>query len=301
MTGTVSTSLVVDSSACLPPALGESPWVRVVPMTLHVDGRDLRDGIDLGLDAFYERLRRPGPLPTSSSPAPGAYLEAFQDVQTPAAVCLTIPERYSMMGRSARVAVDLLHEIDPSRDVRVIDTGTAAGGYTLVAEAAAAACMAGLSADKVVAHTEAVAGGAQVIGALETLRFLTRSGRVPAIAALGGDLLRVRPVFALSGADVRRLTVVRGTRRALRTVAEQLRAVTDPNGSFRLAVFTAADPAVADQLAAALREVFGDRPVERLALTPVIALHTGPGLLGAAAVPDLPLPCAEPSGPRARP
>ncbi len=290
------TALVVDSSACLPPALGEAPWVTVVPMTLHVDGRDLRDGIDIGIEAFYARLRGPGPLPTSSSPAPGAYLEAFGGADAEAVVCLTIPERYSMMGRSARLAVELLRERDPSRDVRVVDTGTAAGGYTLVAEAAAAACAAGLGPDRVVAHTQAVARGAQVIGALETLRFLTRSGRVPAIAALGGDLLRVRPVFALSGTDIRRLAVVRGTRRALRTIAEQLRALTDATRPLRLAVFTAGAAETADALAAELCATFGAQPVERLALTPVIALHTGPGLLGAAAVPDLPLP--DPAPPR---
>jgi fatty acid-binding protein DegV len=38
-----------------------------------------------------------------------------------------------------------------------------------------------------------------------------------------------------------------------------------------------------------LRELFGERPLERLNLTPVIALHTGPGLIGAAAIADLPL------------
>jgi len=293
VTGSGRTSLVVDSSACLPPALGEAPWVQVVPMTLHVDGRDLLDGIDIGVEEFYARLRRPGPLPTSSSPAPGAYLEAFRAARTEAVVCLTIPERYSMMGRSARVAVDMLHEHEPDRDVRVVDTGTAAGGYTLVAEAVARACAAGLPPGRVVAHAEAVARGAQVIGALETLRFLTRSGRVPALAALGGDLLRVRPVFALSGADIRRLAVVRGTRRALRTVAEQLRAVTPAEGPLRLAVFTGGAGAPADQLVDELRATFGDQPVERLALTPVIALHTGPGLLGAAAVPDLPLPAVD--------
>ncbi|HUY97536.1 MAG TPA: DegV family protein [Verrucomicrobiae bacterium] len=289
MTRAVGTALVVDSSACLPPGLGEAPWVTVVPMTLHVDGHDLRDGIDIGVDEFYARLRQPGPLPTSSSPAPGAYLEAFRSADADAVVCLTIPERYSMMGRSAKVAVGLLHQEEPRRVVHVIDTGTAAGGYTLVAEAAARACAEGLSAERVVEHARAVAAGAQVIGALETLRFLTRSGRVPTIAALGGDLLRVRPVFALSGSDVTRLAVVRGTRHALRTVAQQLRALTAADIPLRLAVFTAGSLEMADQLAGELVASFGDQPIERLALTPVIALHTGPGLIGAAAVPDLPL------------
>jgi len=44
------------------------------------------------------------------------------------------------------------------------------------------------------------------------------------------------------------------------------------------------------ELTAQLKERFGELDVQRLSLTPVIALHTGPGLIGAAAVADLPLP-----------
>ena len=290
MTPQVRTALVVDSSACLPPALGEAPWVAVVPMTLLVDGRELRDGIDVTVEEFFTRLRQAGPPPRSSSPAPGAYLAAFRAAPAPEIVCLTIPERYSMMQRSAALAVDLLREESPQRTVHIVDAGTAAGGYTLVAEAAAAACAAGCTAAAVVAHVRRVAAGAQVIGALETLRYLVRSGRVPAIAGLGGDLLQVRPVFALTGAEVRRLAVVRGTRRALREVATQLRSLVPPDTAVRLGVFSGASPATTDGLVAAVRGAFGAVPVARLPLTPVIALHTGPGLLGAAAVPDLPPP-----------
>ena len=283
------TALVVDSGACLPPALGESPWVRVVPMSIEIDGRVLRDGIDISSEELYRRLGGPGPLPTSSSPSPGDYLKAFLAIPNPDIVCLTIPDRYSMMGRSARVAAEMLRSEAPEKRVEILDTGTAAGGYTLVAEAAAAACAAGLERERVAAHVRAVAASARVVAALETMRYLVRSGRVPALAGLSGDLLHVRPVFAFAGGDVRRLGLVRGTRRALRAVAERLREQTPPETEVRLAVFCGNSPQTMPELEHYLRELFGERPVERLNLTPVIALHTGPGLIGAAAIADLSL------------
>jgi DegV family protein with EDD domain len=258
-------------------------------MSIEIDGRTLRDGIDISSQELYARLADPGPLPTSSSPSPGEYLNAFRATSIPEIVCLTIPERYSTMGRSARVATEMLRSDAPEKRVEIIDTGTAAGGYTLVAEAAAAACAAGLDREEVAAHTREVAASARVIATLATMRYLIRSGRVPALAGLGGDLLHVRPLFAFTAGDVRRLALVRGTRRALRAVAQQLREQIPPDTKVRLAVFCGDAPGAVPQLISHLRELFGDRPVERLNLTPVIALHTGPGLIGAAAIADIPL------------
>ncbi|MGC1183777.1 MAG: DegV family protein [Candidatus Dormiibacterota bacterium] len=283
------TELVVDSGACLPPALGESPWVSVVPMSIEIDGRTLRDGIDISAAELYRRLGDPGPLPTSSSPSPGDYLKVFRATSSSEIVCLTIPERYSMMGRSARVAAEMLRSEAPEKKIEILDTGTAAGGYTLVAEAAAAACAAGLGQAEVVTHVREVAASVRVIAALETMRFLVRSGRVPALAGLSGDLLHVRPLFAFAGGDVRRLGFVRGTKRALRAVAEHLREQTPPDTAVRLAVFCGDSPSAIPQLTEHLVKLFGVGEVERLNLTPVIALHTGPGLIGAAAVAEIPL------------
>lgn len=290
MTGQARTALVVDSGACLAPALGEAPWVQIVPMSIEIEGRVLRDGVDITSDELYARLQDPGPLPTSSSPSPGDYLNAFRKCEAPAIVCLTIPSRFSMMGKSARLAADMLREEQPKRRVEVIDTGTAAGGFTLVSEAAARACAEGLEVEQVVEHTKAVAETARVIAALDTMKFLVRSGRIPALAGRGSDLLHVRPVFAFTGGDVRRLALVRGTNRALRVVAQQLRDRMPQGEPVRLAVFCGAAPQAAPRLEDHLRGLFDTQEVERLSLTPVIALHTGPGLVGAAAVVDRPPP-----------
>ncbi len=282
--------MVVDSGACLPPDQVKLPFVTVVPMSIEVDGRDLRDGIDISSEELYTLLGGEGPLPTSSSPSPGDYLKAFRAAPQSCVVCLTIPGRFSTMERSARVAAEMLRDEQPTKRVVVVDTGTAAGGFTLVAEAAVAACAAGLELDQVTAHVGRVAASARVIATLETMRFLVRSGRVPALAGRGSDLLRVRPVFGFIGGDVRRLALVQGTRRALRTVVDALSEQMPRDIPLRLAVFCGDAAPALPELVDGLRRRFGDHDIQQLNLTPVIALHTGPGLFGAAAVVDLPLP-----------
>ncbi len=290
MSATFRTALVVDSGACLAPDIAGAPFVQVVPMWIELDGTSLRDGVDITSEALYRRLGEEGALPSSSSPAPGDYLRAFQNAQADEIVCLTIPGRFSTMVKSARVAADMLHASNPTRSVEIVDTGTAAGGFPLVAEAAARACEAGLNAAAVADYTRQVAATTRVIAALDTTRFLVRSGRIPALAGLGSDLLHVRPVFSFAGGDVHRLALVRGTKRALRTVAEQLRERITTDARVRLAVFCGDAPDAVPALTQNLLDKFGPQPIERLNLTPVIALHTGPGLVGAAGIADLPLP-----------
>ena len=288
--GNQRTALVVDSGACLPPELAGAPQVTVVPMSIEVDGRVLRDGLDISSEELYAMLRSAGPLPSSSSPSPGEYLRAFREATADSVLCLTIPGSFSTMERSARVAAEMLREEQPGKRVEVMDSGTAAAGFTLVAEAAAAACAAGLELEQVVGHVARLAASTRVIAALETMRFLVRSGRVPALAGRGSDLLRVRPVFAFVGGDVRRLGLVQGTRRALRTVVDSLYEQMPREAPLRLAAFCGEAASSMEPLVEALRVRFGVDEVEQLSLTPVIALHTGPGLFGAAAICDLPLP-----------
>ena len=108
---------MVDSGACLPPELAGAPQVTVVPMSIEVDGRVLRDGLDISSEELYAMLRSAGPLPSSSSPSPGEYLRAFREATADSVLCLTIPGSFSTMERSARVAAEMLRDLCPDREV----------------------------------------------------------------------------------------------------------------------------------------------------------------------------------------
>src|SRR5919109_2574253 len=87
-------ALVTDSGTVLSdrPAAG----VRVIPLRIAFGGEVLRDGLDISSEDFYRRLRA-GEVPTTSTPSPGEYLEAFRSVDAEHIVCLTIPPGLSAM------------------------------------------------------------------------------------------------------------------------------------------------------------------------------------------------------------
>ena len=211
-------------------------------------------------------------------------LDAFGRCDADAVVCLTIPARWSGMHDAAELAAGMLAEREGLRRVTVIDTGTAAGGYALVARVAAAMCAHGASLDEVRAELRRACAGVRTYGALSSLTYVARSGRVPSLLAGISNTLRVRPVFRLVGGETGRVAL---TRTAAGAVQALQRAATEHlNGDPQWLLVYHADAeqdaaALAVGLAAAARIVRS----ETVPLSPIAGAYTGPGTIGFAAVP----------------
>ncbi len=276
-------AIVVDGGAALSEDLEQG--VVVVPQHITVASTEfVDDGSPNSYDDFY-RLLRAGGTTATATPSPGSYLEAFRRTEAETVLCLTIPERWSGMHSTASLAADMLAAEEGRRRVTVIDTGTAVGGIALIAR-----CAASLSESTDVApgweeSVRSACAQVRVYGALATLTYVARSGRVPALLAGISNTLRVRPVFKLvDGGDTGRVGLARTTSGTIRQLE---RAAVGDLGSRPLwfVVFhaDAADDAaeLADRLSSSLHAV----RCETLALSPMFGAHTGPGTIGFAALP----------------
>jgi DegV family protein with EDD domain len=276
-------ALVVDSGAVIRPLPDQG--IQVVPLRIVFGDRAFHDGVDMTSEEFYARLAA-GETPTTSTPSPGEYLEAFRAAEADHVICLTIPASLSAMHDSATLAAGLLAGEDPGRAVEVIDTGNAAAGHGLVARAAALLCAAGATPTEV--RERVLEAGREVLmyGTLSTLQHVARSGRVPSIAAGISDLIGVRPIFELRHGEARRAALVRGERRMLRTFQRLAleRLGEDPPPVWLLVVHAAA-PEAAGRLRDALHQVLPVGRSEMIPLTPVMGAYTGPGMTGFAAMP----------------
>jgi DegV family protein with EDD domain len=279
---TRSCGVVVDGSAAM--VEDGSRGLAVVPLRIHVGDHDfVDDGHTNAYATFYHELRQGGAA-TTSTPAPGEYLEAFRRVDADHVVCLTIPARWSGMHRSATMAADMLADSEGRRRVDVLETPTAIGGLALVARAVAEVCAAGADVDSVIARAHSASEEVRLFGALATLTYVARSGRVNSLIAGISNSLHVRPVFRLEGGEPDRVALTRtasGAVDALERVAvEELDSVPQ-----WLLVFhaDAGEEArmLADRLAAAT--VVGR--CEVVELSPIGGAYTGPGAFGFAALP----------------
>jgi DegV family protein with EDD domain len=277
-------AIVTDSSACLPRELAERYRITIVPLAYLFGGEVHHDG-DLSSGEFYDRLRHAHQPLSTAAPAPGQYLEAFRrlhDGGATAVLCLTLSSRYSGAHSSAVKAAEYTERDIPDLALHVIDTGGIAMAHGFAVLAAARAAAAGATLDEAAATAKRAAANSNLVGLLDTTRYLARSGRVPWVLHWVASLLRIKPVIAAAegriGAVGRARTTERGIERMLSYVSKRI-----PRDSpLRIAVMHAGEPQRAAELADRLRERLAPEELLITEFTSAMTVHTGPRFIGIA-------------------
>jgi DegV family protein with EDD domain len=277
-------AIVADSSACLPRELVEANRIAIVPLGLTIGGELYADGSITNAELFERLIACRGGAQTASA-SPGAFLEAFarqRDAGATDVLCLTLSARYSGTYGAALDAAALVQDRLPGLQVRVVDTGGLAMTHGFAVLGAARAAKAGACLDGAADTARRIGQAGQLLGTLDTLRYLVKGGRVPWILGSAASLLRIKPVLAFEGGSARSI----GRPRTWPAASEQMlhRLVTDGSGGGPLhaAVMHVDAPDRARELACEVQTRF--HPAELLVseFTSVMAAHTGPGFVGLA-------------------
>ena len=280
-------AVVVDSSSCLPGHLLDRWEIQVVAHELVLGDRTFRDGVDIHPDEFYRLLQNGHGTPTTSSPSPAGFLDAFRSAGSVAGstVCITLASDFSATYSSACVAATTARQEMPGSVIEVIDSRTAAGAEGLIALEAARAANAGVDLDGVLSVVNDLIPKVNLLAFLDTLYYLRKSGRVPRVAAWAGSLLGIRPLTELKLGEARMLERPRSRVRAI----ERLVGVMEGRVGGRpvhVIVMHAQASKDADDLCNRVQDEFDCREIFVSEFTPVMGAHLGPGLLGLAFYSD---------------
>jgi DegV family protein with EDD domain len=293
-------AVVADTSACLPQALIEQYGITLVPLAYLIDGELYHDG-QLAAEEFQRRLEEAKAPPTTTVPAPGEFLDVFRRLRADGRdriLCLTLSSRYSGTYSAALNGAELARREMPRLELRVVDTGGLAmtHGFAVLAAARAAADGAGM--EEAAAVAASVGGRASLVGALDTMRFLVKSGRVPWIVSWAASLLDIKPVLAAARGEVRSHGRPRTMRNALDRIVRYLRERAGPAERLHVAVMHFGARERAQALLERVREELSPAELMLTEFTPVMSVHTGPGFIGLAFYSDAPDPAP---APRSRP
>ncbi|MBN1160368.1 MAG: DegV family protein [Dehalococcoidales bacterium] len=281
---TKTVGIVTDTTACVPPEQVKTLNIEVVPVPLIINEKTYRDGIDITPTEFYTMLRNSKKLPTTSASSPTPYLEAFRKASRRAQsiLCLTEPVKFSAMYNSARAAVEMAKNTLHDVTIEVMECTTAAAGQGLVALAAARAAALDESLEEVKRIVGNVMSRVNLFATLDTLHYLARSGRVPQAAALVNTILDLKPVFTLNHADPHTVGLPRTTKSALGRILKLMDATVKKGQQLHVAVMHADAEKEAIILKDRITAQFDCKEIYITEFTPVMGVHTGPGLVGAA-------------------
>jgi DegV family protein with EDD domain len=238
-------------------------------------------------DEFFDELRRAERLPTTSQPSVGDFTSVYEPLLAEGGEIVSIHISGGLSGtpEAARQAKEALERDGKGGErIEVVDSTTAAGGLGFMVLAAAKAAGDGADAKGVAAVVAEARSELKMWFAIDTLEFLKRGGRIGAASAWIGSTLKVKPILTVEN-EMTPVERVRTSSRAFERMLDYARQRADSGAG----AWSAQHINAPDQCAALVErgtEVFGHGPTIVSEIGPVLAAHTGPGLLGIGAIPE---------------
>jgi DegV family protein with EDD domain len=270
-------AIVCDSTHDLPPDITQKLRLTVVPFTINF-GTDssLDDGV-MSLEDFAELLdqyERGKGYPTTAAPAPSRFAEAFMSHVRQGLsriLAITLSRKLSKTYDSAVQAAGMVEEEYPDSEIEIVDSLSGSMGEgALVLEAARVRDL-GHPLQEAKRLVEEMRGRLRLLAAVETTRYLVKSGRARPFQHMFSSALQIKPVITARDGAMALYARVRG--RMERAVD---RMVDEVQRTYRSGLVS-----VVEGIAPDLREMLVHKLSQRLNLNREQILETriGPALL----------------------
>ena len=240
---------------------------------------------EISADDFYNRLEAMRPaIPTTAQPSSGIFAELYRKIAEKEKEIFSVHISSGLSG-TINSARDGGEQVKPEANVSYWDTLTLSGGERFQVMAAALASKANWALQSIHERLEKIREKTEVIYTLDTLEYLARGGRIGRVKAMAGALLNLKPVIRVAS-DGKYSTVTTG-----RTLSKSINSITEylygkyAHTPVWVTVLHGRFAEKAEVLANELKAKLNIVQFETVRISPVLGVHTGPGIVGAAVVP----------------
>ncbi|HHW14717.1 MAG TPA: DegV family protein [Firmicutes bacterium] len=268
--------VVVDTTCSMPLEWYDRHGIVPVPLYVREGAQVQRELFDVSYDEFYQR-QRAGAKFSTAQPDPQAFLEVFRPAVEAGdeVICVLLASRISGAVNSANAAKAML---DTDR-VSIVDSRQSGFGQAMLALQAKELADAGVDRPEILRALDDQIGRSRTFFVVESLRYLYEGGRLSGAQALIGSLIQIKPIiwFAADGtleAKEKIRTLKAAKARLLELVKQRVGL-----GVGRIGLHYGDNLEEATAFARELEAIAG-APVPLVKLSPVIASHTGPDILG---------------------
>lgn len=268
-------AIVTDSTTYLPAELIQQYPIRVLPLTLHLEGREYADGVDITASEFYKRMAGSDSVPTTSQVNTQAFEQAFEELLNEGyeIITLLISSGLSATFQSALQAKKKFE----GAPVELMDSRLVAMALGLQVLAVARAAEKGASLAECKALAENTYNRIGVYFTVESLTYLHRGGRIGGAKRLLGTALNIKPILEIRDGLIMPRESVISQRKALQRMITLAEKDLAGRKAQIISVFHAAAPELAQDLLASASELLQPEETIFTEVSPVIGAHTGPG------------------------
>lgn len=274
-----------DSTADIPRNLCEKWNISVLPLTILIEGREYRDGVDMTPQAFYEILDTAKTLPASSQVASQLYTELFEQVWKEGytdLIHVTINSKGSGTYQAGVLSRDLFFEDHPeAREqlrIHLMDSQTYSMAYGIPVVEGAEMIQDGATVEQVMDHIRQWVEHARPLFVPLNLKCVKKSGRISPAAAFVGDAMGLKPLITFEDGEAKILSKVRGENKAIAALVDTCVKERLPGSNYALVYGSNLDALA--QLREACAQVMDQPPVVEYPVGCVIGINTGPQMIG---------------------
>jgi DegV family protein with EDD domain len=273
---TKKVKIVTDSTAYLSPEEIARYDIHVLPLKVIFGLDAYSEGVDITNEEFYRRLAKAATLPTTSQPSVSDFPRIYGEIAQRGHPILSLHLSSHLSGtvNSAMAAREQL----PQAQIEVVDS-LSLDLRTLVIRAAEAA-EAGRTLPQLKASIEKLNASMNGFGALDTLEYLWKGGRIGSAKALLGTMLRIKPVLAFEAGEVKVLHKARTTSKAIEYILEVMSERVEGSTPIHAVVVHTHAIELALVLQKEVQARFNCAELDLLELGPVLGTHIGPGFFG---------------------
>lgn len=181
--------ITADSTCDLTPELLERSDVELIPLSVILGDKALKDGLEITPDDIFRHVEATGSLPSTTAVSVGEYQECFArlSAQYEAVIHIDISAEFSSCYQNACIAAE---EFD---NVYVVDSRNLSTGHGHVVVEAALAAQRGMSAAEIVSYLNDLVNRVEASFLLDQLDYMVKGGRCSAVTMLGANLLKLKP------------------------------------------------------------------------------------------------------------
>ena len=275
-------AVLTDSCASIPEDMIESLHIHTVAYYIHRGQEILRDLVTIQRDEFLRWMMTARSLPTTASPGPGDYFDAYKKLANEGRneiISIHMTSKGSGAYQAATVAQTMMKDEYPEVRIEVVDTQNVSLCQGWMVIEAARAALAGLSLDRITASVKKMIPITHMIQTADTLKYLYLGGRIGMAQHLVGSMLNIKPLIGMVGGVIVPLGRTHSRGQAYQQMADMV-AETIGKGKAKIAYVHAGAQREVEKLKGLVESKVD--VVESLIaeISPALAVHTGPGTAG---------------------
>lgn len=272
-------SMIFSDSTCdLTTEMVAERDIKISPLTVVFGDEQHTDGVDVTPDDVYEYYKTSGQLAKTTATNMSEHIDFIKAnlEEGKEAVYFTISSEMSTTYNNARLAAEELE------GVYVIDSRNLSTGIGLMVLYAADLADEGKSAKEIYDAIMDIRDNVDASFVVDSLEYLHKGGRCSSIAALGANLLKLRPMIQVKEGKMSVVKKYRGKMNdVLKIYANERIEVDNPIIGKRIFVtHSGGCDEIAQELKAMIQEKYPDKDVLISRAGCTVSVHCGPGTLG---------------------